>query len=148
MGYTHYFKQNKPVTDEQWAAFTKDAKVALKAIKKRGIVLISNDESGVIINNERINLNGDEENGLDHETFYMTKDYPRFNFCKTARKPYDLAVCSLLLLANEHMPGHHDIGSDGDSDDWKEALEFNEEIFGRPFKFPVGIERVQEPEEF
>lgn len=148
MGYTHYFQQNKPVTDKQWSEFKKDATVALKKIKKRGIVLVSNDESGVIINNERVNLNGDEKEGLDHETFYLTKDYPRFNFCKTARKPYDLAVCSLLLLANEHMPGHHDISSDGDPEDWQEALEFNEEIFKRPFKLPAGVESVQESEQF
>lgn len=148
MGYTHYFKQEKPVNDQQWKSFQKDAEIMLKEIQSMGIVLMSNDENDVLINNERVNLNGDESCGLDHETFYMDKDYRRFNFCKTARKPYDLAVCSLLLLANEHMPEHHDIGSDGDFEDWKEAMELNAEILGYGFKLPSKISGKEDANQF
>lgn len=145
MGYTHYFKQNKPVSDEQWNAFEKDAKVVLEHIQKNlGIVLTSNDSNGVIINSQRVNLNGDDSCDLDHETFYLEKDYRDFNFCKTARKPYDLAVCSLLLLAHEHMPNHHDIRSDGSFEEWQEAMELNAKLLGRAYKLPEGVDSSEE----
>lgn len=149
MGYTHYFKQNKPVSDQQWDAFEKDAKVVLDHVQNRlGIVLKSDDSNGILLNNNRVNLNGDEARGLDHETFYLAKDYRDFNFCKTAQKPYDLAVCSLLLLANEHMHGHHEIGSDGNFEDWKEAMELNAELFGRAYLLPRGVDSSDEVAEF
>lgn len=148
MGYTHYFKQNKPVSDEQWNAFKKDAEVIIKEVGKRNIVLMSNDDNGIIIDNNRVNLNGDETEGLDHETFYLEKDYREFNFCKTAAKPYDLAVCSLLLLANEHMPGHHDIASDGQLDDWRDAMELNAKVLGHAYKLPRGVDNSPEVSEF
>lgn len=149
MGYTHYFKQSKPVADKQWEAFEKDAKMLIEhAPKYLGIVLTSNDSNGVIINAERINMNGDSERGLDHETFYMEKDYKDFNFCKTNHKPYDLIVCSLLLLANEHMPNHHDIGSDGGFEDWKESMELNAKLFGRAFKLPKSVDSSEEADLF
>lgn len=149
MGYTHYFKQNKPVSNEQWKSFQEDAEIVLKQVQNQyGIVLMSNDDNGVLINSERVNLNGDESQGLDHETFFMEKDYREFNFCKTARKPYDLAVCSLLLLAHEHMKGHHDIGSDGGFEEWQEAMELNAKTLGRGYKLPSGVESSLEIEEF
>jgi len=36
-----------------------------------------------------------------------------WSFCKTARKPYDLVVCAVLLRAHHHMPSCFAIGSDG-----------------------------------
>lgn len=141
MGYTHYFKQNKAVNDQQWDAFEKDAKIALAYIQNEvGVVLMSNDSNGILINNERVNLNGDEVNDLDHETFYIEKDYRDFNFCKTARKPYDLAVCSLLLLAHHHMPDHYDIGSDGGFEEWQKPMELNAFLFKYAYNLPRKID--------
>lgn len=149
MGYTHYFKQNKPVSNEQWEAFEKDAKIVIDYVQKNlGVVLTSDDSNGIILNSERINLNGDSSCDLDHETFYLTKDYREFNFCKTARKPYDIAVCSLLLLAHEHMPNHHDIGSDGGFEEWQESMELNANLFGRAYKLPEGVDSSDEVHEF
>ena len=39
-----------------------------------------------------IAINGDGEKGLDHETLFFDDKETGFNFCKTARKPYDYAV--------------------------------------------------------
>lgn len=149
MGFTHYFKQNKPVSDQQWQAFKQDAQVVIDhAQKNLKIVLMSNDSNGVLLNDERVNLNGDERYDLDHETFYLEKDYRDFNFCKTARKPYDLVVCSLLLLAHEHMPNHHDIDSDGSFDEWQDAMELNAKLFGRAYKLPEGVDSSDEVREY
>jgi hypothetical protein len=149
MGYTHYFKQNKPISDQQWQAFKKDAEIILDYIQNQlGIVLTSNDSNGIIINDNRVNMNGDKTYGLNHETFYLEKDYKDFNFCKTAHKPYDLAVCSLLLLAHEHMPGHYNIHSDGNLDEWKEAMELNANLLGRAYKLPESIDNSEKVRQF
>lgn len=145
MGFTHYFKQNKPVSTEQWQAFKKDAQVVINhAQNDLEIVLMSNDSNGVMLNDESVNLNGDERYDLDHEPFYLAKDYREFNFCKTARKPYDLVVCSLLLLAHEHMPNHYNIGSDGNFEDWQDAMGMNAKLFGHGFKLPESVDSSDE----
>lgn len=143
MGYTHYFEQVKPATDEQWKVFIKDAKKIIKHIQEKlKISLISNDENNVIVNNERINLNGG--NDLDHETFLLKKYNKGFNFCKTAQKPYDIAVCSLLLLAHHHIPGSYMIDSDGKINDWKDSMELNAEVFEYAFIIPKKIDNSEQ----
>lgn len=70
-------------------------------------------------------------NGLAHETFQVNrvvKDKGRggeevFSFCKTARKPYDLMVQACLILFKYYF-SVVEISSDGDRDDWKEAIQF------------------------
>ena len=54
------------------------------------------------INETEICFNGDGNKGLDHETFiFEFKEEERGDFCKTARKPYDMFVClCLIALAN------------------------------------------------
>tara|TARA_B100002049_G_scaffold216394_1_gene182295 strand:- start:1414 stop:1986 length:573 start_codon:yes stop_codon:yes gene_type:complete len=53
-----------------------------------------------------------------------------FNFCKTARKPYDLLVCALLLVCENEAPGCWTIRSDGDWSEWKQAINLVNEIYG------------------
>lgn len=149
MGYTHYFRQNEQVSQEQWNEFQKDAEVLITfAQTDLGIVLISNDKNGVIINNERINLNGDESKGLDHETFYLSQDDGSFNFCKTAYKPYDLVVCSLLLLADHYMRGCYEISSDGGLEGWKDSMKLNAKLFGYGFELPKTVDNSEGVEIF
>lgn len=86
-----------------------------------------------IINDKQIIFNGDGENGLDHETFYVTMDYDaddcRFSFCKTERKPYDTAVCLALLCLKYAFGDDFEFSSDGENEGnvdtwecgWKEA---------------------------
>ena len=66
--------------------------------------------------------NGKSKNNLDHETFVLTKNFRepfyngddvKFNFCKTARKPYDLAVWHLLTFVKMIAPNSIDIKRDG-----------------------------------
>ena len=67
---------------------------------------------------------------------------PKFQFCKTGGRPYDLAVCLILLVASSAAPGALEVGSDGDWDnDWAEARDAYREIFGLepvPFGIPAG----------
>ena len=92
------------------------------------------------VSNEMIRFNGVADEG--HETFILFKKKPKgqdggdgqgryFYFCKTARKPYDLAVCLVLLSLANHATKSMKITSDGDWDgDWTDARAAYKELFG------------------
>lgn len=149
MGYTHYFKQEKAVKKEAWENFSKDAQILMDyAQTQLGIVLMSDDSTGVLINKNRVNINGDATKDLDHETFYLQRaKLADFNFCKTAAKPYDLVVCSLLLLANEHSNGSYNISSDGDVNDWQESMKLNAELFKKAYHLPESVDNSERAKE-
>jgi hypothetical protein len=70
----------------------------------------------------------------DYESFCMPKyrDGDCFNFCKTARKPYDLAVCLALLRMAAIVPGFS-FDSDGSlsrEPEWRKAKTAYAKIFG------------------
>jgi len=89
---------------------------------------------------DHIRFNGWKDEG--HETFLVTRERPdlpswdpaakeSFDFCKTARKPYDLAVCLVLLSMSRHAPRSVRVGSDGDWEmEWTEARRVYKEMFG------------------
>jgi hypothetical protein len=85
---------------------------------------------------KQINFNGDGEHGLDHETFRIVFDSPEWDFCKTARKPYDMVVCLCLISMKNNIPDGFEYSSDGDLDDWQPAYEFYEEHIG-PVNFKL-----------
>lgn len=145
MGYTHYFKQNKPVDDQTWQKIINDCKKIVDNLKNElpSIKLGSDDPNGVMFNSERINLN-DIYSG--HETFNLPKKDLNFNFCKTAQKPYDLAVCCMLLIVHHHAPDYYDISSDGTSEDWSVAIDFNARTLGYAYKFPPSLQDYDSPD--
>jgi hypothetical protein len=51
-----------------------------------------------------------------------------FDFCKTARRPYDLIVCSVLLLVEHYAPEDVLVKSDGDYNDWAEARQYVKQV--------------------
>ena len=123
MGYTHYFRQSEPATDRQWDAIC----MAFKKCLSAGLITYpmpiqreSDDTSPAVISQEAITFNGIGD--LGHETMHLEKAGEGRQFCKTARKPYDLAVCSLLILANHYAPGVWKISTDGSREDWMPAL--------------------------
>jgi len=88
-----------------------------------------NSEDPVVINQELIRFNGVEDDG--HETFFVERNNTSgFNFCKTACKPYDVAVgCCLIVMQNEN-PKNFVVSSDGDKQDWQEIIQLYEKLFG------------------
>jgi hypothetical protein len=121
MGYTVYFEQNRPFTLQEWG----DIRAAvipmfhrLKQIK---------GESGYnrpTISNDTIGFNGDASKGEDHESFILGRTARGFQFCKTARKPYDRFVKAVLIIANFYAPGALKVSCDGDDepDCWTEGV--------------------------
>jgi len=121
MGYTHYYRvQNVP--NEAYVSIRKDFETLIPKFTAQNIPLAGWDGKGeMTVNDEEIRFNGVENDG--HETMALGVDTEGFNFCKTARKPYDLAVTSLLIIASQHLGDLIEVSSDGDLSDWNEAKE-------------------------
>lgn len=86
-----------------------------------------------IITPELIAFNGNEELGLDHETFLLAPfELSGFgNFCKTARKPYDVLAVACILAAKKHLGAEFTFSSDGNMDELKEGIELYETVLKR-----------------
>jgi hypothetical protein len=154
MGYTHYwkFEPNKVQNTEQ---LRKKFKKASQQIKKfaewlpnKGIEIRGGlGEGKPIFNETEVWFNGNQAEGLDHETFGMHWSRPNLlgnwsDFCKTARKPYDLLVCFALLTFAHIFPKEvFDFSSDGTMEDteWQHAVEYYETFTGKTAKVPTDL---------
>ena len=67
-----------------------------------------------------IRLNGLYE---DHEPFELTAAPVDFEFCKTARAPYDETVTAILIRAKVRAGSAIKISSDGDWSDWQDGMD-------------------------
>ena len=97
-----------------------------KRFKKENLLKGWDGTGEAIISEDKICFNGNRRYGLDHETFriYLAdfndtegwnigKNGEIHDFCKTARKPYDLAVCLALLSFKEVFGDDFEYSSDG-----------------------------------
>ena len=138
MGYTHYwkFRQNPKNIKDGNKKFAKAVELLKKCIAKVELELEDNDckipfvlkggngKGEPIFTNGLVCFNGDASLGYDHETFYLAlnNDNYEFDFCKTARKPYDVAVCLTLLCFKKTFGEDFSYSSDSkDADGWKMA---------------------------
>ena len=94
MGYTHYWK-SEGFTNEEWDQLTRGVK---EILAKTDVPLAGDNGGGTPeITDSHVWLNGVGDDG--HETFYLTDEPTKFEFCKTAHKPYDEVVVAILKLA-------------------------------------------------
>ena len=103
MGFTHYIKNKPAFSDIQWAAFTND--VAYVYNRYRNIIggpSGEEDDSRPRIGRNDISFNGIGDQS--HETCYVPKAATEFEFCKTARKPYDPVVVEVYKLVRKYLP--------------------------------------------
>lgn len=94
-----------------------------KRFKKENLLKGWDGNGEPIITDTELRFNGDAKYGLDHETFSIgLKDFDEdwvkengevHDSCKTARKPYDLAVCLALLAFKKVFGKDFDYSSDG-----------------------------------
>ena len=54
----------------------------------------------------------------------------QFDFCKTAYKPYDLAVTSFLVIAKHYLKANLWISSDGETQHWADARILTQQVLG------------------
>ena len=114
-GYTNYWEQSEDFTSSEWSKIVRLAKTTIKKAEKLGIVIRDGWGKGrPVVNNREISLNGDAENNLDHETFYITKKLKDdWSFTKTARKPYDAVVATILVGIQKIAPKKFKPSADG-----------------------------------
>jgi len=132
MGYTHYWKETA-FTDGQWQLFI-DAEHRLihEAVFNANIKLDrewDNDSEPPEVTDELVAFNGRADAG--HETFFFERENNQFNFCKTARKPYDDVVVASLIMAHYFDP-EFTWSSDGNFDDgdFNAGLDLATQILG------------------
>lgn len=144
MGYTHYFRQKRDLTDAEWNKLAVAVKSLINSVSNEVPVRFEDDSAKApLIDDELIRFNGVEDDG--HETFILTRtkrakyDYESqdeydsegaFNFCKTARKPYDVLVTAILLAAQHITDGAWDVSSDGDMTDWNDGFALVKKVLG------------------
>ena len=101
MGYTRYWNRtNEPVTKE----FCDEVNKILRDCAHKGIAIRGPYGEGkpiVTLNRVAFNGNTKGEQDLSHETLHIGYE-TGFNFCKTARKPYDYAVRRVLSVAKKY----------------------------------------------
>ena len=138
MGYTHYWYIADEISRDSWYKFLGDFRTILPEFTN--ILDIQGDQK-LEHDKDFVFLNGIDE--LSHESFLLERvtDIRRFTqrdedngmifkFCKTAQKPYDIAVCSALIIAKKHFGESIMISSDGDNAEWKESKALCQKILG------------------
>jgi hypothetical protein len=60
-----------------------------------------------------------------------------FDCCKTAYKPYDLAVIICLIIAKHHLKEEIIVSSDGTLDNWRDAMLICQKILGYGLDFTL-----------
>lgn len=127
MGYTHYWGDSKSpayptFTPDQWKQVCGAVRQAINVARDEYHLKVQADsdiDEPPEINSESISFNGIGDDG--HETFALNRQAEDWNFCKTARKPYDALVVATLIIANRANP-HFRWRSDGDPDDHEKGL--------------------------
>lgn len=151
MGYTHYWNFNAQTSDAEFIrrrfkSASSTVKRFAKFIKAQDMFKVRGGlgQGSPIINESEVWLNGDAATGEDHETFHLRwRDFLKRNgnrmdgFCKTAYKPYDLIVCFALLAFSEAFKSGFTFSSDGDKEDWKEAINLYETFTGKTAREPM-----------
>ena len=129
MGYTHYFHQHKQPTEEQWQAICADFSKCLEVFTK-GIPIQEewDDPAPPRVDYRCIRFNGVQPN--NHETMHLNRYGHGFQFCKTARKPYDFAVMCLLLLVHHYASDCWEVDSDGGFMEWECARAWLTDFLG------------------
>jgi hypothetical protein len=158
MGYTHYYTQKELMTDKEIENIVTLSKHIIKDLpvysessggyysdRELKIGADGENEGGTMVTNTHICLNGygPEDEDLGHETFYMGFNDLGFEFCKTARKPYDYVVQAILAICHTVAPDKFDISSDGDSGEWQWSIDTASAILGIQLVNPIKDEDVK-----
>ena len=151
MGYTHYWTINqKEISRESWFGFMQEFEKIESEFHGK---LDHTTDQKYKIDLDYIHFNGVGEQS--HETFTMNRKNPLeksyidpdknkleyFDFCKTARKEYDIAVCCALIIAKKHFGDIIKVSSDGiDEDGWDKAKELCQKTLKYGNTFDISYE--------
>lgn len=123
MGYSHYWYRPPSIPRKQFDRFTTFASAILAALPEvapdgggteKPLVLVPNAPDTHIVQRDVVAFEGGA--GLGYETFVVDRVVPRstyrppsagglaFECCKTARRPYDLAVVAMICALLDAVP--------------------------------------------
>lgn len=140
MGYTHYFRFNpikKGSTKQVESSYQLAVLQCQRLVSRYNMARPSGDDTrlagyaahckpGMY---KGLKINGRGENA--HEDFILREHYKQndvFNFCKTARKPYDLAVVACLVILKHYLGESIQVSSDGDVIDWRDGTKLARQL--------------------
>ena len=155
MGYTHYWYRPKELDAKRFELWRRDvfklsARLPERSASAGGYYADKPVRVEITDTADLVEFNGAPYEELGHELFFMPRvlgpDDARqqdenglyFQFCKTARKPYDLLVVAALVALHAYFP-EITIASDGDGDEWADGLRFCQRILDYS-ALPQGIE--------
>ena len=137
MGYTHYWTFKKPKkgtirkTEKKYQAAIVDCGKLIRAyyIANGGLSGYSahaepGKYDGILFNGKGDNAHEDFSLRATYKENLVTRGFvDGFNFCKTARKPYDEVVVACLLVLKHHLGDLIELNSDGYRDEWLQGQE-------------------------
>jgi hypothetical protein len=142
MGYTHYYYTPKNIGAKAFKALKEDVVKIIDYCERNLNIRHANGMGHTatkpVIENKTISFNGVGSDS--HETLMICKErsHPEwdknnksstvFNFCKTARKPYDATVVAVLIALKHHVPKSK-ISGDGGIEGFDAGVAICEELF-------------------
>ena len=140
MGYTHYWRQGQDFNQEGWAAICDATHKLIVALPATVKIAVEYDEpEGLpVVDGSEIRFNGIGD--LGHETFLLERAARGFQFCKTARKPYDVLVCAVLMVAGTVAPDALSISSDGGEENWSAGLSLVKRTIDPEMQLPQSLQ--------
>lgn len=151
MGYTHYWSAPKNLdSDAAWDDVCAFVRGAIKEASGKptttaggqypGVSVVIRDGLGngsPVITPVLFSINGDASQDLDHETFCIERGGGPDDFCKTARKPYDVVVTAVLA----YLAAYYglEVSSDGDAPDWEAGVALANRVAGKPVPNPMVV---------
>jgi hypothetical protein len=134
VGYTHYWERPPHLPARPFARAVADCQ---RVLPQTNVPLAGSDGTGPPdLRPDAIIFNG--VGTAMYETFDMRLEEkaPRdgkrlvFSFCKTERRPYDLAVQVALIVFKHHLVRQLRVTSDGDEADWDAARRLCQQYLG------------------
>jgi len=136
LGYTHYWEKKDEIDEKEYSAALKDIASIVRKQKEVKLSDGSGDQGKKPTLTGGISFNGLDEKS--HESFVLPKtasSMEKFDFCKTAQKPYDIVVVAALARLAE-VKGI-EVSSDGRPDDWEDGVKLASTILGRKVQNPL-----------
>ncbi len=103
MGYSHYWKLNRQVSDAEFELFLDD---------------VERIDPSLVISQDGERMVWKEV----WETFVFRRTDTRFRFCKTGQNGGDEYVTAVLAVAKHHFGDDLQVSSDGNWSDWAKGL--------------------------
>src|ERR1035441_310136 len=103
MGYTHYWRTaTSGIPATRWDRICQDVRRLFRNLPEGVKIAWEDDQPKKCpeVSKDLIRFNG--VNGEGYETFYIERMGEKFAFCKTARQPYDIVVCGVLIVVARH----------------------------------------------